>query len=610
MAAARLPSVEDVVAAGRLADVLSAVEIHGRPLPLNRRDRALPDRLRVVYLVARAGRGEGEQLLITQARQLAALGAEVTVLYRAQPDDLDVPVEGRRIGTRAVLRRIPYGEPIADAVPHCDLIVAGSWELVLPARLLGFAPVVLFERGGLADLGEVPEHIRAVVAGSLRASAVTFALGAEARAALWRGYAVEAHEVPGVVDLGRFSPGALLPMGERHMGLVFTGSRSLEADRYGDACRVVELVARDHPGLPSVWLGPRRPPPGGPIEVVESPSEQERARHYRSARVFVSTSEHSSFALAPLEAMASGAPVVATAHLGILPYARHGENALLVPVGDVEGVAKAVRRVLEDPALAARLVAGGLETARARSWSSLGPELLASYSEVVRTTPVAPPLSGFKVALGGLRFTRSGDTARLRARLGACTTQNLAIPVSQPAYGPYRSTRWRVVATRANGEVGTTRVYLPAQSDRPVDDAPVQGSLDLLRAGHAEEALEGFGEACERGSAAEQAVLGRWVVLTMLACGRAGDAAEVAAAFAHDFPTQPDYFVLAAVAALAARRPVDVAGTLRCVEMLGVGARHEEWFDDPYGLLVHALRPGGSEALARAGAGEASGLSG
>ncbi len=590
MAAARLASVEVVVAACRLADVLSAVEIHGRPLPLNRRDRALPDRLRIVYLVAGAGVGEGEQLLFTQARQLAALGADVTVLYRAHPDDPEVPVEARRAGTRAAVRRVPYGEPIADAVPHCDLIVAGSWELVLPARMLGFAPVVLFERGALADLGEVPEHIRAVVAASLRAAAVNFALGAEARAALWRGYAVEAREVPGVVDLGRFSPSRRpAPPAERPGGLVFVGSRSLEADRFGDAERVVELVARFRPRLRTIWLGPRRPPAAGRFELVESPGEEDRARHLRSAQVFVSTAEHASFALGPLEAMASGTPVVATAHLGILPYARHGVNALLVPVGDVEGIAQAVRRVLEDPALAARLVAGGLGTARAHSWSRVGPELLTSYGDVVRTTPVAPPLGGFKVALGGLRFTRPGDAARLRARLGACTTQHLAIPVSQPAYGPYRSVRWRVVATRANGQAGTTRVYLPARTDRPLDDAPSQGCLDLLRAGRAEEALEGFGEACQLGTAAEQAVLGRWVVLAMLACGRAGDAAEVAAAFAHDFPTQPDYFVLAVLAAVAARRPVDVADTLRCVEMLGVGARYEEWFDDPYALLAHAL---------------------
>ena len=594
MTAAYLPTAEDVTAAGRLADVFAAVELLGKELPLDRRDRALSDRLRIVYLVARAGLGDGERLLLTQARQLAALGADVTVLSRGHPDDADLDHRERRVGTRARMRRVPYGEAITDAVPPCDLVVAGCWEFVLPARMLGLAPVVLFERGALHVLGDVPEHIRDVVAASLRAAVARYALGSRACASLEQSYGVAAREAPAAVDLAVFNPGPRRATpGRRPRGVVVVGSDGVEADRLGDARRVVAALEESHPGLGALWVSPQRDPAQPFGEVLAAPTEAERARCYRSARVYVSTAEHEVLAMTPLEMMASGTPVVATAHPGILAYATHETNALLAPVGDVDGLVAAARRVLDDDELAARLALAGRRTAVEHSWGAVAPQLLSSYAEVVRASPLATPLAGFEVALGGARFARAGDAALLRARLGSCTTREVALPVSQPALGGWRVVRWRVVARRDEGEVGTTRVYLPVRSEHPLDDSPAQACLDLLRSGEPAKALAGLVERCERAGRAAQAVLGRWVVLAMLAAGRAGDALDLARAFAKDFPTQPDYVLLVVVAARAARRPVDVSGPLETIALLGTGARFDEWFDDPYALLGTYLGFGG-----------------
>lgn len=592
MTAANLPSAGDIVAAGRLRDVLAAAELYDRKLPPTRRDRGLPDRLRIVYLVARVGLGEGERLLLAQARHLAALGADVTVLTRAHPDDTDADYRERRSSTRARLRPVPYGEAMTEAVPPCDLIVAGCWEFVMPARMLGFAPVVLFEQGELQVLGDVPEHIRAVVASSLRAASVTFALGENVQASLRDEYGVDALAAPGVVDLGLFHPGRprRTASEEHRAGVVCSGCEALDGDRMADARRVAAGLAESHADHGIVWVSQLREPAMAPGRAGQAPAAASNlARALRSARAFLSATDRAAFDVAPLQAMASGTPVVSTAHPGVLSYATDGLNALLVPVGDVDGLLAAVRRVLDDGELAARLATAGLETAAAHGWAVVGPQLLGRYAEVVSAAPHAPPLGGFTVHLGGLRFARPGDAARLRARLGACTTREVALPVSQPAFGAYRAVRWRVIARRDEGEEGITRVYLPARSERPLDDAPAQGSLDLLREGRAKEALEGFVERCQRGTREEQAVLGRWVVLCMLAAGRARDAAEVAVAFANDFPVQPDYIVLAVACTAAARRPVDVAGPLERVRLLGVGARYDEWFEDPCSLLTEQL---------------------
>ncbi len=55
---------------------------------------------------------------------------------------------------------------------------------------------------------------------------------------------------------------------------------------------------------------------------------------------------------APIEAMAAGTPVVATAAVGTTDLVRHGETGLLVPVQDDAAMAQAIVRVLTDTRLA------------------------------------------------------------------------------------------------------------------------------------------------------------------------------------------------------------------------------------------------------------------
>jgi len=56
--------------------------------------------------------------------------------------------------------------------------------------------------------------------------------------------------------------------------------------------------------------------------------------------------------LAVLEAAASGLPVVATCHAGIMDVVVHGETGFLVPEGDVDSMAEHMYQVLNDPELA------------------------------------------------------------------------------------------------------------------------------------------------------------------------------------------------------------------------------------------------------------------
>jgi glycosyltransferase involved in cell wall biosynthesis len=106
------------------------------------------------------------------------------------------------------------------------------------------------------------------------------------------------------------------------------------------------------------------------------------ARFMRGARVFALPSRGEPFGIALLEAMAAGAPAVATAAGGIPEFARDGVNALLVRPDDARALAEAIARLAFDSQLRARVIAGGRATAEAHAWRRIAGE----YEEVYRRT--------------------------------------------------------------------------------------------------------------------------------------------------------------------------------------------------------------------------------
>jgi glycosyltransferase involved in cell wall biosynthesis len=96
--------------------------------------------------------------------------------------------------------------------------------------------------------------------------------------------------------------------------------------------------------------------------------EETLAVMYRLAAVFVFPSLYEGFGLPPLEAMASGTPVV-TSNVSSLPEVA-GDAALLVDPYDPTAIADGIDRVLRDESLRRQLRAKGLERARGFSWEA------------------------------------------------------------------------------------------------------------------------------------------------------------------------------------------------------------------------------------------------
>ena len=103
---------------------------------------------------------------------------------------------------------------------------------------------------------------------------------------------------------------------------------------------------------------------------------------YSAAAAFVFPSLYEGFGLPPLEAMATGTPVI-TSSVSSLPEVVGGA-AMVVNPENVFDIARGIREVLVDSELRAQLVAMGYQQLREFSWRRTAEEVLAVYNEVAR----------------------------------------------------------------------------------------------------------------------------------------------------------------------------------------------------------------------------------
>ncbi len=134
------------------------------------------------------------------------------------------------------------------------------------------------------------------------------------------------------------------------------------------------------------------------VRCVSGITDDELACLYAESEVAVVPSLYEGFSLPAIEAMACGVPLVATTG-GALPevVGTDGDTGVLVAPDDPEALAGAIRRVLDDPDLAARLGAGGRDRVLGRfTWQATAKGTADEYRHVLEAHraqgPVATPV--------------------------------------------------------------------------------------------------------------------------------------------------------------------------------------------------------------------------
>lgn len=102
-----------------------------------------------------------------------------------------------------------------------------------------------------------------------------------------------------------------------------------------------------------------------------------------SGDIFINTTNIDNTPVSVMEAMACGMCIVST-DVGGIPYLlEHEQDALLVPAGNAEAMAEAVRRVLTEPGLAERLSQNARAKAEGFDWSVILPAWEQIFLEVL-----------------------------------------------------------------------------------------------------------------------------------------------------------------------------------------------------------------------------------
>ncbi|WP_407675128.1 glycosyltransferase [Phaeacidiphilus oryzae] len=216
--------------------------------------------------------------------------------------------------------------------------------------------------------------------------------------------------IPCGVDAEHFSP---RPTPRQHTGGLLAVGRMVPRKGFDRAVRVLARL----PGVELTIAG------GPPAAELQNDPEAERLRKLAAehgvadrvrllgavpheempelmsqAALVLSTPVYEPFGIVPLEAMACGTPVVATAVGGQLDTVADGETGLLLPpeTGDGE-LADAVGALLADPRRLAELGAAGRARVLDRfTWQQVAAQVDLAYREVARQPAASHPDGGIR----------------------------------------------------------------------------------------------------------------------------------------------------------------------------------------------------------------------
>jgi len=126
----------------------------------------------------------------------------------------------------------------------------------------------------------------------------------------------------------------------------------------------------------------------GHARLLINPPRQDLIALYNMADAFVFPSWIEGFGLPILEAMACGAPVIASNRYSIPEVA--GDAAMLVDAEDARALANCIERILNTPAEAERLRGLGFARAAQFSWRKTAQRILDSYLQTFQVSTQAP----------------------------------------------------------------------------------------------------------------------------------------------------------------------------------------------------------------------------
>ena len=123
----------------------------------------------------------------------------------------------------------------------------------------------------------------------------------------------------------------------------------------------------------------------GVIRFLGKKDQDSLPYYYSAAEVVVVPSHYESFGMVALEAMACGAPVVASETGGLAHLVQDGETGYFVPAADPSALADRLEHILLDKTLRDRLSGNAVQYARRFAWPHIVGRIISVYEQVIDT---------------------------------------------------------------------------------------------------------------------------------------------------------------------------------------------------------------------------------
>ncbi|MDR1393810.1 MAG: glycosyltransferase family 4 protein [Bifidobacteriaceae bacterium] len=341
------------------------------------------------------------------AEELLAQGHQVSVLAPAD-DDTPLPSYVRPAGRALPIRyngsvaRVNFGPLTAHRARRW--LIEGNFDLlhihepITPS--LGGLALIYAQCPAVATFHSSQTASRALrvayplVRSALEKLSGAIAVSEDARRTVMDHLGLDAVIIPNGVSVDRF---ALAPQAAQWRGspsrpvVAFLGR--LDEPRKGLTVMLAALrrLLELFPGLRLVVAGSgsaeemisRLGPEAGAVELAGAISDDDKAALLRSCSVYVAPQlGGESFGIVLVEAMASGAPVVASDLPAFARVLDQGELGRLFAVGDGLALARAVEKTLTETAATASQIDRAQQAVRRYDWSVVTEQILAVYETI------------------------------------------------------------------------------------------------------------------------------------------------------------------------------------------------------------------------------------
>ncbi len=356
----------------------------------------------IAYLIPGTGISGGIAVILEHANRLLEAGCDVMLI--SQDDKDSIPWwSGNKVPV------IPFSTASRYLFDSLDTVVATGWTTVSMLDHFATRRKLYFVQSDERRFDDCPEFKKQVHGTYLRHDIEYVTMAGWICRWLKQEFGHDCGYIGNGISPERFANTRPLEPRRGRVRILMEGPTVIPFKGMDDAAEALRDFDDCEVWIVSAAGGPK---PGWRCDrFFEAVPHAEMAAIYASCDILLKMSRVESFSYPPLEMMATGGGVVVREVSGLDEYAIDGENCLIV--ADVAGARRAVRSLVDDVALRARLGAAGLETAEQMTWDRSLPALLEIVAGVPRPVTATERADAhvFPIALGRAATPQRGRRA-------------------------------------------------------------------------------------------------------------------------------------------------------------------------------------------------------